>query len=62
MTTLSAPGRCENCGSPDLLTVELSVGDQPVSFTACHECETKWWVRAGARIPLRSVLEVAAQC
>jgi DNA polymerase III alpha subunit (gram-positive type) len=56
-----APGNvCPSCGSDDLLRITMMVGGRPLSFTACHECEAKWWQRDGAQVPLRSVIALAS--
>ena len=52
--------KCNACGSNDLMTVIMTVDGQVVSFTACHNCETKWWFRDGRRITLDSVLDIVA--
>jgi formate dehydrogenase maturation protein FdhE len=51
---------CRACGSRDLVTITMSLGAQAVSFTACHNCESKWWYRDGERIELSSVLDLVA--
>jgi DNA polymerase III alpha subunit (gram-positive type) len=52
--------RCNTCGSSDLITVTMTVDGQAVSFTACHDCQTKWWFRDGERVALESVLDLVA--
>ena len=47
---------CDECGSTDLVTITMEVGDQELSFTACHNCEAKWWYKSGELVPLTSVL------
>jgi hypothetical protein len=49
---------CHACGSRDLVTITMTVGDRAVSFTACHDCEAKWWYRDGERVELSSVLDL----
>jgi formate dehydrogenase maturation protein FdhE len=52
--------KCNACGSNDLITVTMTVDKQVVSFTACHNCEAKWWFRDGQRVALDSVLDIVA--
>ena len=52
--------KCSTCGSNDLITVTMMVDGQTVSFTACHNCQTKWWFRDGQRVALESVLNLVA--
>jgi len=49
---------CPECGSGELLTITMMVEEHPLAFTACHECEAKWWSRDGEPTTLPSVIEV----
>jgi len=51
---------CNTCGSNDLVTISITVDGQDLSFTACHNCQTKWWLRDGQRVALESVLDLVA--
>jgi formate dehydrogenase maturation protein FdhE len=51
---------CPECGSSDLLTITMTVNEREISFTACHDCEAKWWNRDGQDVPLESVLDLAS--
>jgi hypothetical protein len=53
--------RCANCGSADVLRVELSLQGEPAWFTDCHRCEVHWWERDGAVLPLAEVLEAVGR-
>jgi len=51
---------CRDCGSDEVLTLAMSVGESVLRFTCCHACETRRWERGGESIPLRSVLDLVA--
>lgn len=52
--------RCPSCGSREVLTLDMVVRDSGLRFTCCAACESRWWQKEGASIPLRSVLELVA--
>jgi hypothetical protein len=43
-----------------MLTLDMIVRDSDLRFTCCAACESRWWHREGASIPLRSVLGMVA--
>jgi len=51
---------CKTCGSSDLVAITMTVDGQDLSFTACHNCQTRWWFRDGQRVALESVLDLVA--
>jgi transposase-like protein len=51
---------CPNCGSRDVININLAVEQgERVSFYSCHKCEKRWWHKDGKDLPLPSVLELA---
>lgn len=48
---------CENCQSPDLFQVDVTIAAGPTRFAHCRRCEHRWWSdSAGARVaPLQAV-------
>jgi formate dehydrogenase maturation protein FdhE len=57
-TTTKAP--CATCGSDEVLSLSMLVGDSELRFTCCVTCETRVWEREGRAIPLDSVLGIVA--
>jgi hypothetical protein len=55
-------GSCTNCGSTDLVHIEMSLRGGPVGFSHCRRCEHRWWSDAevGHTLPLAAVLGKAA--
>lgn len=49
-TRAHTDSKCSACGSSDLLSVSISMGDGPVCFWTCSMCETTGWEREGARL------------
>lgn len=47
---------CRTCGSSDIVSIEMNVGEQRVTFIACHKCESKAWERDGEAVELEQVL------
>ena len=47
---------CRACGSSDIVAIEMTVGEQRVTFIACHNCEAKSWERDGEAVALDEVL------
>ena len=47
---------CPACGSGDVMTIEMRVGDDPLSVRYCAKCETREWSRAGASVDLDYLL------
>jgi methyl coenzyme M reductase subunit C len=54
-------GSCPNCRQGDLITIEMSVGERDITFTTCHSCESKWWLREGEVVPLTSVIDLVVK-
>lgn len=52
---------CRSCGSSDIVSIEMNVGDQKVTFIACHRCDSKAWERDGEAIELDEVLNRNSQ-
>lgn len=52
--------RCPDCGSDEVVTLAMSVGESDLRFTCCHTCEARRWERAGESMTLRSVLDLVA--
>jgi DNA-directed RNA polymerase subunit RPC12/RpoP len=53
--------RCPTCGSRELLRVDLSIEQQPMAFTTCPHCESRWWERDGNPLPLEAVLKAVGR-
>ena len=51
---------CPACRQGDLISIAMSVGGNPISFTTCHFCEAKWWHRDGHLVPFHSVIDLAS--
>lgn len=49
---------CNECGSGDLVTITMKVDGEMLSFSACHNCEARWWYRGDERVALSSVLDI----
>jgi hypothetical protein len=49
-TRVHTDSMCSACGSPDLLSVSISMADGPVSFWTCSACETTGWEREGSMV------------
>ena len=47
---------CPACGSGDVMRIEMSVEDDPISVRYCAKCETREWSRAGAAVDLDYLL------
>jgi hypothetical protein len=58
-TRTKAP--CPTCGSDELLTLSMVVGDSALRFTCCVTCENRVWEREGTSIPLDSVLGIVSK-
>ena len=54
-------GSCPNCPQGDLITIEMSVGERDLTFTTCHSCESKWWLRDGEIVPLTSDIDLVVK-
>lgn len=54
----SVPKMCPACGSAEVISIVMSLEQDAVHFRACHACETKWWEREGAPVPLKSILSL----
>jgi transposase-like protein len=44
------PTRCPDCGSANLISVAMSIGEGEVLFRTCPPCEARWWEQDGSRI------------
>jgi DNA-directed RNA polymerase subunit M/transcription elongation factor TFIIS len=49
--------RCRQCGSRDILRVELRLQDDPIVFITCPTCEARWWERDGSDVSRSAVLK-----
>jgi DNA polymerase III alpha subunit (gram-positive type) len=54
-------GTCPSCHDGDLITISMAVNERDLTFTTCHSCEAKWWLRDGEIVPLTSVLDHVAK-
>ncbi len=54
---LGSGTRCPACGAGELISISMTLNGAELAFTACHECEAKWWWRDGESVPLQVVLE-----
>jgi uncharacterized protein with PIN domain len=61
MNIRNRSSRCPECGSAELLRVDLTVEAVPMAFTTCPNCEARWWERNGSGLPLSAVLEAVAK-
>jgi hypothetical protein len=52
--------RCPDCGSNEVVSLAMAVGESDLRFTCCQTCEARRWEREGESIPLRSVLDLVA--
>ena len=48
---------CEKCKSPDLVTVELTINEELVTFDHCRHCEHRSWSASGDKVGLADVLD-----
>jgi hypothetical protein len=51
------PTRCPDCGSANLISVAMSIGEGEVLFRTCPPCEARWWERDGSRITRDTALQ-----
>jgi hypothetical protein len=51
------PVQCPDCGSDNLITVAMSIGEGDVLFRTCPPCEARWWERDGSRISRHTALQ-----
>jgi transcription elongation factor Elf1 len=51
---------CPVCRDRQLVEISVTLKERKVTLHSCSECDTKWWSSAGQRLPLYSVLELAA--
>jgi len=54
-------GTCPSCKQGDLITISMTVSERDLTFTTCHLCEAKWWLREGEVVPLVSVLDLVVK-
>jgi hypothetical protein len=48
---------CEKCTSADLVTVQLAINGEPVTFDHCRRCEHRTWSANGDKVGLSDVLD-----
>ena len=48
---------CEKCTSTDLVTVELTINGELVTFDHCRGCEHRTWSTSGGKVGLSDVLD-----
>lgn len=54
--------KCEMCGSPNLASISMTLSDgSQLQMTSCHRCEAKVWEGPEGRVPLGTVLAMAAE-
>ena len=55
--------KCPQCGSADLLVVQLVPRDRPMQFHTCRHCENRWWEDAhdGSDVQLTTVIRELAR-
>jgi DNA polymerase III alpha subunit (gram-positive type) len=54
------PFVCPSCRSDDVITIQMTQAGSELSFSTCHDCETKWWHKDGESVDLSSVLGAVA--
>ena len=54
---LATSRSCAKCTSTDLVTVTLTIKDEPVAFDHCRRCEHRSWHANGNQVALAEVLE-----
>lgn len=51
---------CPQCGTRDVIEIQQVLPEETeLHFLFCHGCEGKQWVREGAEVPLRDILDLA---
>jgi hypothetical protein len=53
--------QCPQCKGEDCVQIEINLQKETVQFSACRQCEAKWWEHAGDTIDLSDVLTLAAK-
>jgi transposase-like protein len=48
---------CPDCGSTNLITISMAMGEGRVLFRTCPPCEARWWERDGSQISRDAALE-----
>jgi hypothetical protein len=48
---------CPDCGSTNLITISMAMGEGRVLFRTCPPCEARWWERDGSQITRDVALE-----
>jgi transcription elongation factor Elf1 len=53
---------CTNCGSDNLVSIDLSLQGAAVTFLHCRRCEHRWWTETGEgkAVTLASILRRSA--
>jgi hypothetical protein len=53
------PMQCPQCKGEDCVQIEINLQEETVQFSACRQCEAKWWEHDGGTIDLSEVLTLA---
>jgi transposase-like protein len=48
---------CPDCGSTNLITIAMALGEGRVLFRTCPPCEARWWEKDGSQVSRDAVLE-----
>jgi ssDNA-binding Zn-finger/Zn-ribbon topoisomerase 1 len=48
---------CPDCGSTNLITISMAMGDGRVPFRTCPRCEARWWEKDGSQISRDAALD-----
>jgi hypothetical protein len=51
---------CPVCRARQLVEISVTLKERKVTLRSCSGCYTKWWESDGERLPLDSLLELAA--
>lgn len=51
--------RCPKCESQNVININLTMEEGPVSFYSCHACEHRWWNKDGEPLDLPDILDLA---
>jgi transposase-like protein len=51
------PVHCPDCGSANLISVAMSIGEGEVLFRTCPPCEARWWEQDGSRVSRETALQ-----
>lgn len=53
--------RCPRCKRSNLVEINLTVADRPLTMRSCSECDSRWWHSDGETLHLPGVLDLAAR-